>query len=800
MARAGCSDHLTTLTRVAAERPTVTTVGSLVANRIGSTPASVTTVIAFGGSVALCAEAIRAACVDDGTSCSLVWATRRPAPDTLSARIEAEAHAAEAVVVGEAQWADAASLDALSAAVARSGSSVRHAVVVRRSGSAVAASALAAIQLTPGAAVVEVLPFVADDLVATGSTADEAEQLVELTDGHADLIAAQRDGTLDHEVLARVSLVDDHVRTAAELVAFGVGLPRAAATTADDEATANALRVEGLVAGERMPAAVAAVVRSSATPGRRQRLVALAVDVATVDELQALGQLLLEAGDRSQPALRLFHELAATAVVTDPAAALRFVDAVRAVAPLDRDLCVVEARAALASGVPHRAARALDALGTDADLEMLRAAAWVAVGDLDTAAGCLGRSTDPALAGWATAGSGAPGSAAVADSGAGAGATLSTAVRSWLDGDVERAMQLATTAARRSRGSAACEHWPVSAEETVARIAQRSGLVAEADAAVTQALTDGTATPWRDGGLRQLRAWITARRGHLDQALHEVEQVRSLTPYDETVRAATRCAAAVRDGVATDLDDVADAGRAALRSCGTGLYDLDMVADIAGAVQRSRTGSGTDVLHAVAAAAERSGSPLMAFDVAWARLCVALVGDDLEAVTISAERLASITDAPAQPFVTVRAEAATLLASAADDIDAARALEVARRLAGHGAVHEAARLCGVLALRSANEMTTRTLLRESRNWRSQRAVLRQSGAERSVARLSEQEEAVARLVLDGHTHKQVGAALFISPKTVEHHVAHIRTKLGAADRAEMMAAIRSYLDPASSAS
>jgi DNA-binding NarL/FixJ family response regulator len=115
-------------------------------------------------------------------------------------------------------------------------------------------------------------------------------------------------------------------------------------------------------------------------------------------------------------------------------------------------------------------------------------------------------------------------------------------------------------------------------------------------------------------------------------------------------------------------------------------------------------------------------------------------------------------------------------------------------------VHEAARLCGVLALRSVNEVTTRTLLRESRNWRSQRAVLRQGGLERSAATLSEQEEAVARLVLDGHTHKQVGAALFISPKTVEHHVAHIRTKLGAADRAEMMAAIRSYLDSASSAS
>jgi DNA-binding CsgD family transcriptional regulator len=790
---------LATLTRVDADRPTVTTVGSLVARRVGASPASVTTVVAFGGSVALCAEAVSAACRDGGMTCALVWATRRPTPDALRTRIGAEAGAAEVVVLGEAQWADAASLDTLAAAVA--GGEIGHAVVVRRSGSVVgdAAHALAALQLTPGATVVQVLPLEVGDVMATGATAVEAAQLMELTDGHADLIAAQRDGTLDHEVLARVSLVDDHVRAAAELVAFGVGLPRAAATTSDDEATANTLRVEGLIDGERMPAAVATVIRGSATPGRRERLVTLAADVASADELQSLGQRLLDAGDRSQPALRLFHELAAAAAVTDPPAALRFVDAMGAVTPLDRDLRVVEARAALACGVPHRAVRALDELGTDADLEMLRAAAWVAVGDLDTAAGCLGRSTDPALAGWATAGIGAPGAANDA-AGTDAGATLSTAVRSWIDGDVERAMQLGATATRRSRGSTTCEHWPVSPEETVARIAQRCGLVAEADAVVNEALTAGTATPWRDGGMRQLRAWMAARRGYLDQAVQEVEQARSLTPYDETVRAATRCAAAVRDGLGTDLDDVAAAGRAALRSCGTNLYDLDMVADIAGAVQRSRTGSGSDVLHAVADAAARSGSPLMAFDVAWARLCVALVGDDLEAIAIGAERLASIADAPDQPYVAARAEAATLLASPSGEIDSTRALDVARRLAGHGAVHEAARLCGVLALRSVNEVTTRTLLRESRNWRSQRAVLRQGGLERSVATLSEQEEAVARLVLDGHTHKQVGAALFISPKTVEHHVAHIRTKLGAADRAEMMAAIRSYLDSASSAS
>jgi DNA-binding CsgD family transcriptional regulator len=54
------------------------------------------------------------------------------------------------------------------------------------------------------------------------------------------------------------------------------------------------------------------------------------------------------------------------------------------------------------------------------------------------------------------------------------------------------------------------------------------------------------------------------------------------------------------------------------------------------------------------------------------------------------------------------------------------------------------------------------------------------------------------MVLAGGTHREIGARLFLSPKTVEHHVARIRTKLGATNRAEFVAALRTVLgsDPA----
>jgi DNA-binding CsgD family transcriptional regulator len=48
-------------------------------------------------------------------------------------------------------------------------------------------------------------------------------------------------------------------------------------------------------------------------------------------------------------------------------------------------------------------------------------------------------------------------------------------------------------------------------------------------------------------------------------------------------------------------------------------------------------------------------------------------------------------------------------------------------------------------------------------------------------------------VLTGRTHREIGAQLYIAPKTVEHHVARIRAKLGATTRAEFIAALRHVL-------
>ncbi|MCV7055285.1 helix-turn-helix transcriptional regulator [Mycolicibacterium gilvum] len=68
----------------------------------------------------------------------------------------------------------------------------------------------------------------------------------------------------------------------------------------------------------------------------------------------------------------------------------------------------------------------------------------------------------------------------------------------------------------------------------------------------------------------------------------------------------------------------------------------------------------------------------------------------------------------------------------------------------------------------------------------------------SSTQLSEREREVAELLLQGLPYREIGSQLFISAKTVEHHVARIRRRLGAESRSEMLSMLRAALDtPAS---
>ncbi len=64
-----------------------------------------------------------------------------------------------------------------------------------------------------------------------------------------------------------------------------------------------------------------------------------------------------------------------------------------------------------------------------------------------------------------------------------------------------------------------------------------------------------------------------------------------------------------------------------------------------------------------------------------------------------------------------------------------------------------------------------------------------NGSARTAAELTDQEAKVARLARDGLSNPEIGAGLFISPRTVEYHLHKVFTKLGVSSRSQLWQAL-----------
>lgn len=124
------------------------------------------------------------------------------------------------------------------------------------------------------------------------------------------------------------------------------------------------------------------------------------------------------------------------------------------------------------------------------------------------------------------------------------------------------------------------------------------------------------------------------------------------------------------------------------------------------------------------------------------------------------------------------------------------------RLAGLGLRWDAARLASEAALAAGDSATATALLKLARTVRAQsrppEAPVRAPEPAAPQPRpepitdtvLSEREREVAELVLLGLTYREIGARLYISAKTVEHHVARMRRRIGAGSRSELLSMLR----------
>ena len=133
------------------------------------------------------------------------------------------------------------------------------------------------------------------------------------------------------------------------------------------------------------------------------------------------------------------------------------------------------------------------------------------------------------------------------------------------------------------------------------------------------------------------------------------------------------------------------------------------------------------------------------------------------------------------------------------DIDPEAVQAAARGLQSVGLAWDGSRLLGQAAARSTDRKTMAVLLQAARAMQEPgdppgRGRDGSSPAEARSASgpvtLSSREREVAELLLQNRTYREIGGALFISPKTVEHHVARMKQRLGAAGRSELFAQLR----------
>jgi DNA-binding NarL/FixJ family response regulator len=172
-----------------------------------------------------------------------------------------------------------------------------------------------------------------------------------------------------------------------------------------------------------------------------------------------------------------------------------------------------------------------------------------------------------------------------------------------------------------------------------------------------------------------------------------------------------------------------------------------------------------------------------------AATCAALDGQRAHALRCRA--LLALADGDASAAQAAARGAADAFAAHGMRIESARALTLAgRALAAAGDERQAvatletahAELTGCGAARLGDEAAH--ALRGMARHVHRRGTRGRAGGD-GVDVLSKREREVAGLVAQGRTNKQIGAALFLSERTIENHVSRIFQKLGVASRAEV---------------
>ena len=287
-----------------------------------------------------------------------------------------------------------------------------------------------------------------------------------------------------------------------------------------------------------------------------------------------------------------------------------------------------------------------------------------------------------------------------------------------------------------------------------------------------------------------LAAWLQLRTGHLEAA-KETLTAAARTPVlrrNAVLGAAVTVGLARRSGNEHALAGTWQRVAAVVAGADVELFLLDAWGELSVGAQRVSPIDRDAIVAAMRAAVARAGDPwwAVATEHRW-QLERAIAADDVADAADAAARLAEL--AARHPALAGTATtAATWTAVLAGRVSADAVIAASTQLVDADRRWEATSLCRTAVARAADPAVARELAGTGRALRTAPTPGRTAGE------LSEREREVGALVLDGLTHKEIGARLYISPKTVEQHVARLRQKLSASNRAALVAGLRVYLE------
>ncbi|GIF38910.1 helix-turn-helix transcriptional regulator [Actinoplanes xinjiangensis] len=318
-----------------------------------------------------------------------------------------------------------------------------------------------------------------------------------------------------------------------------------------------------------------------------------------------------------------------------------------------------------------------------------------------------------------------------------------------------------------------------------------------ADTLLTRAEHRGTGGALLATRHHLLRSWVLLLRGRLtdvEQRLPAATAATAAQGRDELLASALRVGLARRNGDLVGLRSAWPDACQALIGQPVELFNLLPLGELA--VAAARLGDSHRVAGHLAEAdrllAGLGDPPVWTVLPHWYRLQAAILADDQD----TARRHAAHLDAcrPAGTYAAAFADAATVwLDVLAGHADPESVVAAARTLSLAGLTWDAARLAGQAAIRTSDRKAMALLLDSARALQDRGTRPEQATGQQL---LSAREREVGALVLAGMTYKQIADRLYLSAKTVEHHMARIRQRLGCTDRHELLSRLREIIgDP-----